>query len=249
MTTLALHCIKGGVGKTTTAVNLAYLASLSRGPCLLCDLDPQGGASYYLRIRADKGYGAKKLLRGGKHTEAEIKATHFAHFDLLPSAFSYRKLDVRLDRGKRPRRRLAEILEPLGRNYRTLIIDSPPGIGLASEAILRAADLVLCPLIPSPLSMQSHETLVGFMGRRKSGMPPVLAFFCLTDRRRSLHRQTVEDNAGTPGFLRSVIPYSSEVERSGLERVPICAHHPTSPPAMAYEALWRECLEVLDAES
>ena len=84
MQVLALYHMKGGVGKTAAAVNLAYLAAQSGARTLLCDLDPQASATYYFRIQPKLKAKQKVFARGGKHLEKSIKATDFAHLDLLP---------------------------------------------------------------------------------------------------------------------------------------------------------------------
>ena len=78
MNILAFYNIKGGVGKTASCVNLAYLAAAGGEPTLLCDLDPQGSASYYFRIRPSAKYSSRKFLKGGKKIAKNIKGTDFA---------------------------------------------------------------------------------------------------------------------------------------------------------------------------
>ncbi len=140
MQIIALYNIKGGVGKTAAAVNLAYLASLNGARTLLCDLDPQGSASFYLRIRPSKKFGRKKLIKGGKHIQQNIKGTDYENLDFLPSALSYRNLDIALDNLKRSQKRLKETLQPLKKEYDFLFLDCPPNITLVSENIFHAAD-------------------------------------------------------------------------------------------------------------
>ena len=94
MTIFALYNIKGGVGKTAAAVNLSYLASKEGFATLLIDLDPQGSASFYFRLKSEKKFTSKKLLRGGKNIAASVKGTDFFNLDALPSTLSFRKMDV-----------------------------------------------------------------------------------------------------------------------------------------------------------
>ena len=107
---LATYNIKGGVGKTSAAINLSYLAARDGARTLLWDLDPQGGSTYLLRVKPKVKGGARKLVRGRSDLAALIKGTDYDNLDLLPADFSYRHLDLALDATKRPTRRLCRLL-------------------------------------------------------------------------------------------------------------------------------------------
>src|SRR6516165_6417660 len=111
-TVLAVYSVKGGVGKTSAAVNLAYLAAIGGANTLLWDLDPQGASTYLCRIRPKVKGGAARLIRGKRHIGGLIKGTDFERLDLLPADFSYPHMDLALDGAKRPTRRLARVLAP-----------------------------------------------------------------------------------------------------------------------------------------
>src|SRR6266542_795847 len=117
MKILATFNIKGGVGKTSTAVNLGYLAAQDGLRVLLWDLDPQAAASYLFRIRPRVKGGGKALIRGSREIDDSIKGTDFAHLDLLPADFTYRNLDLVLGATKKPTRRIARLLAPLSDQY------------------------------------------------------------------------------------------------------------------------------------
>ena len=97
MKIFATYNIKGGVGKTTAAVNLAYLSAADGCRTLLWDLDPQGAASFLLRIKPRVKGGGKALIRGTKALDDAIKGTDFDRLDLLPADFTYRNMDLLLD--------------------------------------------------------------------------------------------------------------------------------------------------------
>jgi cellulose biosynthesis protein BcsQ len=110
---MATYNIKGGVGKTAAAVNLAYLAARDGRRTLLWDLDPQGAASYLLRIRPRVKGGGKALIRGKTSLDQAVKPTEFDRLDLVPADFTYRNLDLVLDAAKKPTQRIARLLGPL----------------------------------------------------------------------------------------------------------------------------------------
>ncbi len=113
MKIFATYNIKGGVGKTATAVNLGYLAARDGYRVLLWDLDPQGAASFLFRVKPRVKGGGKALIRGTRPMDDAIKATDFDNLDLLPADFTYRNLDLLLDAAKKPARRLGSLLAPL----------------------------------------------------------------------------------------------------------------------------------------
>ncbi len=244
MKILATYNIKGGVGKTATAVNLAHLAARDGLRVLLWDLDPQAAASFLLRVRPRVKGGGAALIKGSRELDAAIKGTDFEQLDLLPADFTYRKLDLILDATKKPTQRLARLLRPLGTEYDLVILDCPPSISLLSESVLHAADVLLVPLIPTTLSVrtldQLSEFISGFDGRR----PKVLAFCSMIDRRKRLHRQIAEQlPAERPDVARTIIPALSLIERMSVERAPVTAFAPRSAAARQYAALWAEVSE------
>jgi len=106
MKTVALYSIKGGVGKTSSAVNLAFNAARSGYRTLIWDLDPQAASSYYFRIQPKVKGGSKDLIAGKRPLDGLIKATDFDKLDLLPADFSFRNMDLVLDTKKKPTRQL-----------------------------------------------------------------------------------------------------------------------------------------------
>jgi len=241
MKTIACYNIKGGVGKTATAVNLAYLASREGARTLVLDLDPQGATSFYFRIKPKIKGGVKKLIDGKRDISELIKATDYANLDLVPTDFSFRNMDLLLEEEKNPTLRLRKLLKNLDEEYDYAFLDCPPSISLVSENVFQAADALLVPTIPSTLSLRTLEQLLKFCRENKLGKLMVLPFFSMVDLRKQMHRSIVENSAGTLGdVLRSVIPYASEVEKMGLKRAALSSYAPKSRPALAYESLWEE---------
>ena len=110
MKVYATYNIKGGVGKTTTAVNLAYLAAASGRRVLIWDLDPQGAATYLFRVKPRVKGGGRGLVSGKHPVDDAMKATDFHNLDLLPADFSYRNMDLELDDAKKRTGRLDQLL-------------------------------------------------------------------------------------------------------------------------------------------
>lgn len=249
MKVVGVYNIKGGVGKTATAVNLAYLAAESGLRTLLWDLDPQAASSFYFRIKPKVKGGVERLL-GGKHgLGPAIKGTDFAGLDLLPADFSARNLDLLLQERKGRTKWFARLLKRQHETYDLVILDCPPSISRASENVFRAADLLLVPMIPTTLSARTLEQLLDFLGKdaryRRLRVAP---FFSMVDRRRRLHldhQQRLREQL--PGFLQSEIPYSSKVESMGIHRLPVPVYAEESPVSAAYRALWADVSALLNA--
>lgn len=243
MRIIAVYNIKGGVGKTATAVNVAWLAAQEGRRTLIWDLDPQAAATFYLRVRPKVRGGGKALVKGKQDLDAVVKETDFPHLDLLPADFSFRNMDLVLEDAKKPTKQLLRLLRPLSEAYDTIVLDCPPSISLVSENVFRAADALLVPMIPTTLSARTLDQLLEFLASHtaEAGGPRVMPFFSMVDRRKRLHNDLMAELPRThPGILTSSIPYASDVERMGLHRMPLMAYAPASAAALAYRALWGE---------
>jgi chromosome partitioning protein len=243
MKVYATYNIKGGVGKTSTAVNLAHLAALDGHNVLLWDLDPQGAATYMFRVRPKVKGGGRALVDGSRTLDDAIKATDFDGLDLVPADFRYRNLDVQLDDMKHPTRRISELLRPLMSQYDTVFLDCPPSISLLSENVLHAVDTLLVPMIPATLSVRTFDQLTGFVKGFEGRQPRVRAFFSMVDRRKRLHCDLVENlSSERRGILTASIPALSIIEQMAEHRAPVTAAAPHSPAAHSYRALWSEII-------
>jgi cellulose biosynthesis protein BcsQ len=241
---LATYNVKGGVGKTSAAVNLAYLAARDGARTLLWDLDPQGASTFLLRVRPKIKGGGRRLVRGQTDAGARIKGTDYERLDLLPADFSYRHMDLHLDAAKHPTRRLTKVLAPLEPEYDFVFLDCPPSISLVSESVFEAADALLIPLLPAALSARTLEHIDDVAGERTRRMP----FFSMVDSRKRMHRDVMASfTAERPEMLHTVVPLAADVERMGQARAPLDEFAPRGGAAVAFRELWKEIRERLGA--
>lgn len=246
MRIIGVYNIKGGVGKTATAVNMAYLAAREGFRTLVWDLDPQGAASFYFRIKPRVKGGSKKMLRGKIDLDDLIKGTDFENLDLLPADFSYRNMDLLLGKAKHPAMRLLKLLRPLSYEYDLVFLDCPPSISLVSENIFQATDALLVPTIPTTLSLRTYRQLLDFVASNNLERLRIMPFFSMVDRRKRMHIEMMEHLPDHyDELLMTHIPYASDVERMGVFRQPLMEFAPRGPAGVAYEALWDEVKEAI----
>lgn len=243
MKVLALYSIKGGVGKTSSAVNLAFNAAQAGYRTLVWDLDPQGASSYYFRIKPKIKGGSKDLIAGKRDLDDLIKGTDFDNLDLIPADFSFRNMDLLLDDKKKPTQQLKKRLKSLAGYYDFIFLDCPPNISLLSEAIFEAADFLLSPTVPTTLSLRTLVQLKAFIEDHNVANTQLVPFFSMVDGRKKMHKEIMQQTlANYPDMLKTTIPYASDIERMGIERRPLPAYNSKSHSAEAYSELWQEIL-------
>ena len=213
--------------------------------CCCWDLDPQGAATFFFRIKPGFKGGAERLIGRKGELAEHVKESDLVGLHLVPADFSLRHLDLHLDEVDHSTQRLGTLLEPLTEHYDLAILDCPPGITLTSEAVFGTADALLVPTIPTTLSVRTLGQLTGFLSADGSS-PAILPFVSMLDRRKALHRELLERlEHREPQFLHAAIPNASAVERMGVQRAPVGEFAPRTAAAKAFTALWAEVAEHL----
>ena len=233
MTSVAVYSPKGGVGKTSIAVNLAHLSASSHVPTLLWDIDAQGAAGYLLNKDRCGSQPCQVFSREACANELAAP-TDYPQLDLLAADTSLRRLDFQLIEDD-ARKRLRKLVRGLDPYYRRIVLDCPPGMSEISEQVFRAVDLVVIPVLPSPLSLRAYHEAVHHIRWKYPGRPDVLPVLSMVDMRRKLHRELLDAH---PRW--HAIPQASAVERMAVKRAPLTAFAPRHPATLAFFGLWAE---------
>ncbi len=245
MIIIALYNLKGGVGKTASCVNLAYLAAADGYKTLLWDIDPQGSSTFYYKVKPKTHPGIKKLITKDGALENAILSTDFELLDMIPADNSTKSFDVMLEEMKSSRSKLKNVLKPLAGEYDFVFIDCPPGFSVLSENIFTAADVVLMPVIPTTLSIRTYHMVKDYFKEKDINMQKMMCFFTMADMRKNLHHEIMEELYKDKRFFQNYIPYLSDVEKMGIHKAPVMEFANSSYAAKSYRELWTEIKEGL----
>jgi cellulose biosynthesis protein BcsQ len=237
---LALHSLKGGVGKTTTAVHLAHLYAREGRATLLWDLDAQGAASWIYRVRVDAESHPKRWLQERSTLWQAIRGSDWPALDLLPADLTLARLETALRRESDASAALAALLAELGQRYERIVLDCPPALSQLVRCALDAVDALVVPTIPTPLALRTLAALYKELKPARRRGLLVLPFFSMVEARKAIHRSVrAFARAEGLGFLATEVPYSARIESAAVHRRPLTAGH-AEPAAQPFVELQRE---------
>lgn len=240
MVTLALYNLKGGVGKTASSVNFAFLAAKEGYKTLLWDLDPQGSSSFYFDVHTTVKNESKRILEDEMNLKEAIQLTAFENLSIVPADLSARNADLLLNEMKHSKKKLSSLISSLKKSFDVVILDCPPGISLLHENIFIASDYILIPNIPTTLSIRSFEVVNDYFKENGLDKTKLKCFFSMVDHRKNLHHEVVNQFYKDKLFFKNYIPYLSDVEKMGVHIAPIETFAASSYAAQCYRDLWKE---------
>lgn len=239
----SLYNLKGGVGKTASCVNFAYMAAKDGYRTLIWDLDPQGAASYYYNAQPREKNTAKKLIEHSIDIEDAILTTEYDNLDIIPADRSARKLDLVLEEHKGSKKQLRSLLKSIEAEYDFVFIDCPPGFSTLADNIFHASDVVFMPVIPTTLSLRTYDIVKAYFEEKGDVLDKLMCFFTMVDVRKNMHKEAMAQLNKDKRFFEYYIPALSDIEKMGIRKAPVEAFAPSSYAVTCYRALWNEIKE------
>jgi chromosome partitioning protein len=243
MITFAIYNLKGGVGKTASAVNFAYLAASEGYKTLVWDLDPQGSSSFYFGIHSEAKKQSEKLLTDKLSIEEIIQPTAYENISVIPANISFRNADILLNEMKQSKKKISSILSSLKKEFDVVILDCPPGITLLHDAVFYGADWILMPNIPTTLSIRSFDIVENYFKENNLDESKLRCFFSMVDHRKNMHHEIMEQFYKDKIFFKNYIPYLSDVEKMSIHEAPLETFAQSSYAADCYRHLWKEIMK------
>src|SRR5437762_5717755 len=242
---------KGGVGKTTTAINVATSVALDGHPVLLVDIDPQANLTSGVGMKGQRAQGGttyEALMNESVDPSSFILPTRVENLFLIPADRNLTGAEIEMVPLLARERCLQRVLEPLRSRFEFIFVDCPPSLGLLTLNALVAADAVLIPLHCEYFALEGLADLVGTMRRVRSALNPALdiegVLLTMFDERTNLGQQVASDVRGffKEKVFRTVIPRNVRLGEAPSHGLPVILYDTKSRGAAAYIALAKEMI-------
>lgn len=251
MKRIAVYNIKGGVGKTTTSVNLACLLARQGLSVLLWDLDAQGGSSYFFQLQHKNAGQLQRLFDKRSNIYDLIQSTGSYQIDVIANDSEFSDLNMqqvsRMTALSYTNFEIIDLaLHELKDDFDVCIVDCPPGKSLLHENVFRAMDLMVVPNIPAPLSIYCNEMLLELLSKISNLRMSVLSFYNMVQVNKKMHHQYVFGSKELSEGIRQLnnyIPFYSEIEQITATRQSIFHQLKAAKSNAYYQFLWQEICE------